>query len=160
MSESSKPAPRVYTKTGDRGQTSLVSGNRVSKSHLRLEAYGTVDELNSMLGVTMTHLDKDFAKLKGTFHSLQNELFNLGSHLACDEDSARETLPKVNEEHVAHLEKVMDEMFEVLPPLRQFILPGGHPGAAHLQLARTICRRAERASVRLQESGEIWKNTV
>lgn len=141
---------KVYTKTGDTGQTSLVSGARVSKADLRVGAYGDVDELNSVLGVTRTFpLDEELNALLGR---IQNELFTLGADLATP---AGTPVPRVDEEMVKGLEEVIDKYLGELAPLREFILPGGSQAGAMLHLARTVARRAERVVVALSEREEI-----
>lgn len=141
---------KVYTKTGDAGQTSLVSGDRVSKADLRVSAYGDVDELNSVLGVTRTFpLDEELNALLGR---IQNELFTLGADLATP---AGTPVPRVDEEMVKGLEEVIDKYLGELAPLREFILPGGSQAGAMLHLARTVARRAERVVVALSEREEI-----
>ncbi len=143
---------KIYTKTGDEGSTSLVGGRRISKSHLRLECYGTVDELNSVIGCARSL--KPTKEVDDLLENFQNELFNAGSRLACTEAKLLETLPQVAATSIEQMEKSMDKWTAVLPALRNFILPGGHPIAAQLHLARTVCRRAERLIVRLKEDGE------
>jgi cob(I)alamin adenosyltransferase len=142
---------KIYTKTGDRGQTSLVGGTRVFKTDQRLEAYGTLDELNSLLGVVLSQLDKIDA-IAERLRSVQNNLFNIGSHLACEDDQLRKTLPHLSSDAIGELERDMDTWEAQLPALRNFILPGGSRLAAHTHLARTVCRRAERATVSLGAS--------
>jgi cob(I)alamin adenosyltransferase len=139
---------RVYTRTGDDGSTALGGGQRVAKDSARIEAYGTVDELNSQLGVALAAgLD---ARIAAPLARVQNELFNLGSDLCIlEEDKARLPVPGIEERHVAALEALMDELTAALGPLANFILPGGTPGAAALHVARTVCRRAERLVVGL-----------
>ncbi len=148
---------KIYTKAGDEGETSLVGGHRVSKSDERLEAYGTIDELNSILGLLTT----DIATLAPTpqlkaaavlLEQIQNALFTVGSRLACDESKIRDKLPVLQEQTVRDLEKAIDEYQAQLPALSEFILPGGTRVAGLAHLARTVCRRAERATVRLQSS--------
>ncbi len=140
---------KIYTKTGDKGTTSLIGGTKVPKSHLRIEAYGTVDELNSYTG-----LCKD---LIGDNHSItilqeiQDRLFTIGSSLACDpEKEPKMKIPDLKEEDIDLLEKEMDKMTDKIPAMKSFILPGGHPVISHLHIARCICRRAERCCVRLE----------
>jgi cob(I)alamin adenosyltransferase len=155
---------KIYTRTGDRGETSLVEGTRVSKAHPRLSAYGTVDELNAFLGVALSTLrqtketkaiesDKCF-KMEQHLEKLQHRLFNLGSLLACSDENLLKTLPSLQEQWVTDLEEDVDQLTSQLPPLRQFILPGGGLLAAHLHVARTLCRRAEREVVALVEVNE------
>jgi cob(I)alamin adenosyltransferase len=140
---------KIYTKTGDSGQTRLVGGTEVSKTDPRLEAYGTVDELNASLSLVMTEFLKhplsSFKDSQSLMLKVQNELFNIGSHLACETESLHNKLPAVHELQVQSLELWIDKLEAELPPLKQFILPGGSELSARLHLARTICRRAERA---------------
>lgn len=144
---------KIYTKTGDDGTTSLFSGGRVSKNHLRVEAYGTVDELNSYLGVVRA--TKPSTKTDAYLETVQNQLFRLGADLATPMDAKAEWLVRIKAEEVAWLETGIDEMSAELPELKNFILPGGVLAAAHLQVARTICRRAERLLVSLVEHESI-----
>ncbi|MFN7949262.1 MAG: cob(I)yrinic acid a,c-diamide adenosyltransferase [Blastocatellia bacterium] len=141
---------KVYTRTGDAGKTSLVSGDRVSKADLRVSAYGDVDELNSVLGVVRTFpLDVELNELLGR---LQNDLFTVGADLATP---AGTPVPRVSPEMVTELEQVIDKYLEELEPLKEFILPGGSNAGAMLHLARTVARRAERVVVALAEREEI-----
>lgn len=148
---------KVYTKGGDKGTTSLIGGTRVAKHHIRLDCYGTVDELNSFMGVLRESMLlepalKDLQELS-LLRSLQNQLFNLGCELADPGfDPAAPMVPAVGEAEVKALEESIDRMEKELPPLTQFILPGGHLLAAHAHVCRTICRRAERHLVALRES--------
>ncbi len=147
---------RIYTRTGDGGETALGSGERVSKAHLRIHAYGTVDETNAVVGLTRLHAaTPGFQKLDAMLARIQNELFDLGADLCVpgtgqklDYEPLR-ILPKQYE----RLEAEIDELNAELSPLRSFVLPGGHPAAAHLHLARTVCRRAERLIVELKAHG-------
>lgn len=145
---------RIYTRSGDDGTTGLGGGQRVSKDAARIEAYGTVDELNSALGLALAGgLDPAIA---APLTRIQHELFNLGSDLCLlEEDKARFKVPVIEPRHVAALEELMDQLTGQLGPLENFILPGGTPGAAALHLARTICRRAERRVVTLERSEAI-----
>lgn len=150
----------VYTKTGDKGMTSLVGGVRVSKTHPRLEAYGTVDELNSQIGLLITYVN-DEADREILFE-IQRKLFSVGSYLATDQDH-KELRPQsiIHLEDVEALEHVIDNIDAVLPPLRLFILPGGSQGAAVCHICRTVCRRAERRILELEETGvEIDNNLM
>lgn len=134
---------KIYTRTGDEGLTGLGSGQRVPKDSLRVSAYGTVDELNSAIGVALA--GGLVARLAAVLPEIQNELFHLGSDLSFrEEDKAQYQIPQIEERHIVRLETLIDELTDVVGPLANFILPGGTPGAAHLHLARTICRRAER----------------
>jgi cob(I)alamin adenosyltransferase len=143
---------RIYTRTGDAGETALGNGERVSKASLRIAAYGTVDETNAVLGIVRLHTaGVDMAKLDAMLARIQNELFDLGADL-CVPDTGKDLgyeplriLPKQYE----RIEAEIDDLNGELQPLRSFVLPGGHPAAAHLHLARTICRRAERLIVEL-----------
>ncbi len=146
---------KIYTKTGDKGSTSLIGGTKVSKAHLRIEAYGTVDELNSYIGLCRDHI-KD-ADSRAVLLETQDRLFTVGSALACDpEKETKLKIPDLHEEDITLLEKAIDKMHEVLPPMKSFILPGGLIAASHLHVARCVCRRAERQVVRLsEESHEV-----
>ena len=134
---------KIYTKRGDAGDTALGGGQRVPKDHRRVQAYGTVDELNSQLGVALAvGLCERLARV---LPELQNELFDLGSDLCfLEEDKQQYKLPQIEPRHVERLEALIDEMTAVVGPLENFILPGGSLGAAQLHVARTVCRRAER----------------
>ena len=145
---------RIYTKTGDEGMTGLGGGRRVPKDSARVRAYGTVDELNSAIGVALAlGLSERLASELG---SIQNELFDLGSDLCWPEDDERRArIPTVRPKHVRRLEGLIDELNEVVGPLTNFLLPGGAPGAAQLHLARTICRRAEREAITLSHEEPI-----
>jgi cob(I)alamin adenosyltransferase len=143
---------RIYTRTGDAGDTALGTGERVSKAHLRIQAYGTVDETNSTLGIVRLHTGtEDMRKLDSMLGRIQNELFDLGADL-CVPDTGKDLgyeplriLPRQYE----RIEAEIDELNGELSPLRSFVLPGGHPAAAHLHITRTVCRRAERLIVEL-----------
>ena len=150
-------AGKIYTGTGDKGQTSLFGGARLSKDHARIEAYGTVDELNAIIGVLYesTKLDSPRAQL----HVIQNKLFNIGSTLAVDPSKEME-VPGVNEDDIAHLEKWIDEMEADLEPLKNFILPSGNLPASHAHVARTVCRRAERRIVTLSGMDEVGDELI
>lgn len=144
---------KIYTKTGDQGETSLIGGTKVAKSHRRIEAYGTVDELNSFTGHCL-----DLLKSLGVpqvLAEIQDRLFTIGSSLACD--PAKETklkIPDLREEDIRLLETEIDRMDAGLPAMRSFIIPGGHPAVSFLHITRCVCRRAERACVRLQRKKE------
>ena len=153
-------AMKIYTKTGDKGTTSLIGGTKVSKAHLRIEAYGTVDELNSYIG-----LCKDLLTDKNSntvLQEVQDRLFTIGSALACDpEKETKMKIPDLKEEDILLLEKEIDKMNETLPPMKSFILPGGHPTVSHIHISRCICRRAERCCVRLEtEQNEVEPNII
>ncbi|MEX0881056.1 MAG: cob(I)yrinic acid a,c-diamide adenosyltransferase, partial [Thermoanaerobaculia bacterium] len=132
---------KVYTRTGDEGTTGLGGGQRVPKDSLRIAAYGTVDELNSHIGVAVAAGVTE--ALAGPLAGVQNALFHLGSDLCIlQEDKTRMPVPQIEQRHVDGLEALMDRLSEELPPLENFILPGGCPAAAQLHVARTVCRRA------------------
>ena len=140
---------KIYTKTGDDGTTGLVGGSRVNKSDRRLDCYGSVDELNACLGLAAVEgTPPDWPPLGGMLREIQNDLFVIGSHLATpDESPHKASLPPLDEAMVTRLEMQIDAAEAELPPLRNFILPGGTEAAARLHLARTVCRRAERQLV-------------
>lgn len=147
---------KIYTKTGDKGKTSLFSGERVSKANRRVEAYGEVDELNSVLGALAASLSKDPSGVGQAVEQVQRDLFCVGGRLATTPDSpAFEDLPDLDDGAVKRLETEIDEMQKALPPLRGFILPGGHPSACWAHVARTVCRRAERQLVAMLESTDV-----
>jgi len=146
---------KIYTKTGDNGTTSLYGGKRLSKDNIRIEAYGTVDELNSWTGLVADEnaFAQDFLR------KIQVELFNIGSHLASDESNTY-PLPEVAYEMVQDMEEDIDRMNEELEPLKTFILPGGSPSVSHCHIARTVCRRAERRIVTLTSEAKIDEQIV
>lgn len=145
---------RIYTKTGDEGMTGLGGGRRVAKDSPRVRAYGTVDELNSAIGVALALGLTD--RLTNELGSIQNELFDLGSDLCWPEDDERRArIPTVQPKHVRRLERLIDELNEVVGPLANFLLPGGAPGAAQLHVARTVCRRAERDAITLSHEEPV-----
>jgi len=145
---------RIYTRTGDDGSTRLASGAPVSKASLRVEAYGAVDEANACLGLVRLHTGAD-ADLDAILGRIQNELFDLGADLATPErpDETPGQALRIIDSQVARLETEIDALNAGLPELQSFILPGGTPAAAALHLARTVCRRAERAAIRLRDEG-------
>lgn len=146
---------KIYTKTGDRGKTSLFSGERVSKADLRVESYGDVDELNSVLGALAAHLGGEHEEVRQGLLQIQGDLFRIGGWLATLPDSgAFEELPALEEASTLRLETDIDHMERELPDLRGFILPGGHSSASWAHLGRTVCRRTERHVVRLIASEE------
>ncbi len=148
---------KIYTRRGDAGETDLYGGQRVRKDALRVETYGTVDELNAALGAVLTRLAD--AELRGILLRVQGELFELGADLATPLERG-ETVPRLPQEAVARLEAEIDFMETELPPLRHFILPGGLDAGAALHLARTICRRAERHLVTLAQAEEVSPETL
>lgn len=145
---------KIYTRTGDDGTTALGTTRRVSKDDLRVETYGTIDELNSFLGLAISYgLDE---RLVGPLQTIQNELLHLGADLAFPRDDERQVeVPRIEKRHIDTLERLIDELNEKVGPLRNFILPGGGQGAAALQVARAICRRAERAAVSLSREQNV-----
>jgi cob(I)alamin adenosyltransferase len=150
---------KIYTKTGDRGKTSLIGGTKVPKSHIRIESYGTIDELNSYIGLLNDQLtainqpvNASFAGISAFLKEIQDRLFTVGSSLACDpEKELRLRIPDLKKEDVEGLETAIDQMNEALPPLRSFILPGGHVAVSTAHVTRCVCRRAERLCVHMQE---------
>lgn len=147
---------KIYTKTGDSGETGLFGGGRVPKDHLRVQAYGDVDELNSSIGVARATVPAEFQDQ--LLESIQRDLFSLGGHLATPHpEKVRKALEKaeLSEARVALFERTMDEATAELPPLKAFVLPAGTPKAAALHFARTVCRRAERSIVALARTEEV-----
>jgi cob(I)alamin adenosyltransferase len=143
-------AARIYTKTGDLGSTVLIGGTKVPKSHIRIESYGTVDELNSYIGLIADLIVHD--KSANMLREIQDRLFTIGSSLACDPDKEPlMKIPDLEEGDVKLLETEIDGMTALLPEMRSFVLPGGHPTVSHIHIARCICRRAERICVHMQE---------
>ena len=141
---------KIYTKAGDQGKTSLIGGTRVPKSHIRIESYGTVDELNSFIGLLNDLVDD--ATINLDLKEIQDRLFTVGSSLACDpEKESALRIPDLKEEDIVRLELAMDAMNEVLAPMKSFIIPGGHQAISTAHIARCVCRRAERWCVNMQE---------
>jgi cob(I)alamin adenosyltransferase len=144
---------KIYTKTGDKGFTSLIGGTRVPKHHIRIESYGTVDELNSYIGLIrdqeISEHDKDLLK------EIQDRLFTIGSSLAADPERSKMIIPDLKLEDIELLEQEMDKMNEILPELKHFILPGGSTAISFCHVARCVCRRAERLSVELSTESEV-----
>lgn len=141
---------KVYTKTGDKGETSLFGGSRVSKGHLRIHAYGTVDELNSYMGLLRDLTDCESREKE--IERIQDRLFTLGALLATEKESAIKRLPKLQASDITFLESTIDGMEVDLEPIKTFVLPGGHPTVSHCHIARCVCRRAERLCVELSEN--------
>lgn len=138
---------KIYTKTGDKGQTSLIGGTRVSKDHIRIDAYGTVDELNSFVGLIR---DQEISThYKDVLGEIQDRLFTIGSSLASDPVKSKMKIPDLLDEDILFLEKEIDLMNTELPEMRSFILPGGHQTVSFCHLARCVCRRAERKTIHL-----------
>lgn len=149
---------KIYTKTGDSGTTSLLGGARVSKAHVRIEAYGTVDELNSYIGLLrdqpVNEVRKDFLK------EIQDRLFTLGAELATEPGKDKVVKPDLFSSDVDALEAAMDEMDATLPALKNFVLPGGHQSVSFAHLARCVCRRAERIAIALHEVEPLDELTI
>jgi cob(I)alamin adenosyltransferase len=144
---------RIYTKTGDKGQTSLIGGTRLPKHHIRIEAYGTVDELNSHIGLLRDVISEE--KANALLINIQDRLFTIGSHLAADPEKNKMQLPPIFEEDIVALEKAIDDMDAVVPEMKSFVLPGGHVHVSYCHIARCVCRRAERAVLRLAENEKV-----
>ncbi|MEP7318756.1 MAG: cob(I)yrinic acid a,c-diamide adenosyltransferase [Panacibacter sp.] len=141
---------KIYTKTGDKGKTSLIGGTKVSKSHIRIETYGTVDELNSYIGLVNDHITD--LHTKTVLQEIQDRLFTIGSSLACDPDKEPlMKIPDLKEADISLLELEMDTMNDVLPPMKFFVLPGGHIAVSTIHIARCVCRRAERLCVNMHD---------
>lgn len=156
---------QIYTRTGDRGETGLFGGQRVRKDHVRVEAYGDVDELNSLLGTVCVHLEAEGqADVVEGLRRIQADLFTVGANLAtpAPEDGGRETdyIPRLPDGGIEAMERWIDAAETELEPLRSFVLPGGTPAAASLHLARTVCRRAERRTVTLSHEAHVAPELV
>src|SRR5258708_28235485 len=144
---------KIYTRTGDQGTTSLFGGKRVSKADTRIDSYGTVDELNSYLGLLR---DQDVNRnRKDILLEIQDRLFTIGSMLATEPGNTKVKVPRLNDENILFLEKEIDKMEEDLPPMHFFVLPGGHVSVSFGHIARTVCRRAERLAVALDQQDKI-----
>lgn len=153
-------AQKIYTKTGDKGNTSLIGGTKVPKSHLRIEAYGTVDELSSWIGLCKDLLDQQPPE-QAILQEVQDRLFTLNSSLACDPvKEPKMRIPDLLETDVSLLEKEIDRMNEVIPAMKTFIVTGGHPVVSQIHIARCVCRRAERCCVRLEIEGEEVESII
>ena len=182
-------ATKIYTKTGDKGSTSLIGGTKVPKSHLRIESYGTVDELNSFIGLLRDQLalaevaipewegspetdnppigpaagksQPAFGSIRAALLEIQDRLFTIGSSLACDpEKEPKLKIPDLKEEDITALEQSIDLMDKVLPAMKSFVLPGGHTAVSTTHIVRCVCRRAERCCVRMQEEGHTVESIV
>lgn len=144
-------ASKIYTKTGDRGVTSLIGGTKVSKAHIRIETYGTVDELNSWIGLVNDQFSHKHSNK--ILKEIQDRLFTIGSSLACDPDKeTKMKIPDLQEADIELLEHEMDRMNEKMPPMKSFILPGGHVAVSTSHVARCVCRRCERLCVTLKDN--------
>ncbi len=144
---------KIYTKTGDQGLTSLIGGTRVKKSHLRIETYGTVDELNSYIGLVRDQPVNE--NRRDLLKEIQDRLFTIGASLASDPDKSKMKIPDLYEADIILLENEMDKMDTEIPPLKVFVLPGGHQSVSFCHVARTVCRRAERIAITLQEESFV-----
>lgn len=144
---------KVYTKKGDKGETSLIGGKRVPKYHLRIEAYGTVDELNSHIGLIRDHGINN--RYKENLLKIQDRLFTIGSHLATGSANTKMKLPELKDDDIQFLEEEIDAMEDQLEPMKSFVLPGGHPLVSYTHIARCVCRRAERICVQLAEESKV-----
>lgn len=144
---------KVYTKKGDSGTTGLLGGTRLPKHHLRIESYGTVDELNAFIGVLRDSISS--TQHRDDLKKIQDELFTVGSQLAADPEKNKMELPMITPDDVGYLEKRMDNMDKELPEMKFFVLPGGHPAVSNAHVCRCVCRRAERLCVALSESGVV-----
>ena len=160
-------ASKIYTRTGDKGKTALIGGTKVPKNHIRIESYGTVDELNSFIGLLYDQLEIAGHRLDkgdrpardglsvagGLLREIQDRLFTIGSSLACDPDKAPQLkIPDLKEEDILLLEKEIDRINDELPPMKSFLLPGGDLAVSTAHIARCVCRRAERICVNMQEN--------
>lgn len=144
---------KIYTKTGDKGETSLIGGVRVPKNHSRIEAYGMIDELNSHIGLVKDSIEDQ--ETKNMLYEIQDRLFTIGSALASDPEKSKMKIPDLYEADIEFLEKEIDMMEAELPELKNFILPGGHPFVSYCHIARCVCRRTERLIVQLNQETEI-----
>lgn len=149
---------KIYTKTGDKGQTSLIGGTRVPKDHIRIEAYGTVDELNSYIGLIRDQKIEE--SHKNSLIEIQDRLFTIGSILASDPVKSKMKIPELKEEDITFLESEIDKMNEVLPEMRSFVLPGGHTTVSFCHIARCVCRRAERKIIHLSSESLVPEITI
>lgn len=144
---------KIYTKGGDKGTTSLIGGRRVPKYHSKIEAYGTVDELISYIGLLRDYYENNY--YKEFLIDVQDKLMTCSALLAADCDGCEDELPQINSKDITKLEKEIDKMEEKLPPLKSFVLPGGHPVVSFCHITRTICRRAERITIRVAEEFKV-----
>ena len=149
---------KIYTKTGDQGETSLIGGVRLPKHHIRIEAYGSVDELNAFIGLVRDQAIDEHAKQ--LLISIQDRLFTIGSLLAVGKEDTKMKLPSLSEDDILLLENEMDKMDETLPEMKHFVLPGGHTTVSYCHIARCVCRRTERLVVALLVSGESHDNLI
>lgn len=149
---------KVYTRTGDAGTTGLLGGTRLPKNHIRIEAYGSVDELNANIGLLR---DQDaLARYRAELITIQEDLFVLGSHLASDPEKNKMKLPELRPDRIEQLEMAMDALDASLPEMRNFVLPGGHPAVSQCHVTRCVCRRAERATIALAQTSFVQDATI
>jgi cob(I)alamin adenosyltransferase len=146
-------ALKIYTKTGDKGQTGLLGGTRVPKHHVRIEAYGTVDEFNSWIGLLRDSVTDEH--VKAILIDTQDRLFTIGSSLASDPEKSKVKIPHISEDDITLLEKEIDAMDDILPEMKSFVLPGGHETVSRCHIARCVCRRAERRVNELAENEKV-----
>lgn len=144
---------KIYTKTGDKGTTSLIGGTRLSKDHIKIEAYGSVDELNAWIGVLADAPENK--ERNAMLREIQDRLFTIGAELASEPEQNKKKLPELFESDIVVLEKEMDSYNEVIPTLRAFVLPGGHPLVSFAHVARTVCRRSERQVIALSHNEDV-----
>lgn len=149
---------KIYTKTGDKGETALFGGKRISKDDMRIESYGSVDELNSVLGIVRSL--KPHSEIDEIVEQIQNQLFVLGADLATPRENTNSIIPRISQQDIEILETTIDRIDKNLKPLKVFILPGGNSTASYLHLARTVCRRAERNAVTLSHTEDLGENIV
>jgi cob(I)alamin adenosyltransferase len=149
---------KIYTRTGDAGTTGLLGGTRLPKHHIRIEAYGTVDELNAHIGLLRDY--DASATYRTELIAIQEDLFVLGSHLASDPEKNKMTLPELSEQRIAVLEEAMDAMDATLPEMRNFVLPGGHLAVSQCHVVRCICRRAERNTIALAQTSFVEEHLI
>lgn len=149
---------KIYTKTGDKGETSLCGGLRVKKSSLRVAAYGEIDELTSHIGLAQAQCsDKE---ISGILHQIQKDLFVLGAHIASPDAKTQDSLPKFSQDKIKNLEKTIDKISKSLPEIKKFILPSGTLLASQLHISRTICRRTERTCTKLNKKEDLFTNVL
>lgn len=144
---------KIYTRTGDKGETSLLGGARVSKSDIKIEAYGTVDELNAYIGLLRDH--QELSNSESILLEIQDRLFTIGSYLAVEAGKSFDFIPELGEEDIIRLEKEIDSLNSDLPEMRNFVLPGGHSIVSFCHIARCVCRRAERIVIALDKQEQV-----
>lgn len=149
---------KVYTRTGDAGTTGILGGTRLPKNHIRIEAYGSVDELNAHIGLLRDH--DALARYRAELITIQEDLFVLGSHLASDPEKNKMKLPELRPDRIEQLEMAMDALDASLPEMRNFVLPGGHPAVSQCHVTRCVCRRAERATIALAQTSFVQDTAI